>query len=121
MNQLVDELPRANPDWLAPDRVGFGSVVYTRELGTRQERAYRLVCGNPAPLDASQLSLTSPLGRALLQSRAGDQVFLDAPPAPRHLEVFSITTLPQALGMALGPGRAPAAHPPRSFPARPPL
>ena len=99
VDQLLAELPLADPEWLRPGRAGFGTMVFTREVGTCRERGYRLVCGEPAPLDASQLSLRSPLGKALVHSRAGDEVVVDAPPAPCHLRVLSITTLPQALGM----------------------
>lgn len=131
VDQLIAELPRADPRWLGAGRAGFGSVVFTRETGTRRERAYRLVCGEPDRLDASQLSLASPLGRALVHSRAGDEIVVDEPPALRHLRVVSVTTLPQALGMAgpagqptlpaPAPAGAPGCVPPRSLRSPPPL
>lgn len=111
VSQLIAELPLVGPDSLRPDRAGFGALVFTQDLDTGRERAHRLVCGEPDGLDASQVSLASPLGRALAHARAGDVVAVDAPPETRRLRVLALTTLPRALGMTGAGAPAPAAGP----------
>lgn len=98
--QLIAELPLAVPESLAPDRAGFGTAVYVKDLDSGRERGHRLVCGEPDALDASQVSLASPLGRALASSRPGDVVTHNSPGGTRRLRILTLTTLPRALGMA---------------------
>src|SRR5690606_24109650 len=67
------EQEEAGPVWY--DRAGRGSVLFVRDGLSGHERFYKLVGGAPHALDASQIPLDSPLGRALRGKRRGYEVW----------------------------------------------
>ena len=71
------------------DQVFFGATVaYADELGV--ERIVTILGVDEANSSFGQISWVSPVARALLQSRVGDEVTLMTPNGPQLLEVLKV-------------------------------
>lgn len=71
------------------DRVFFGATVsYVTEAD--EERTVAIVGVDEADLAAGQVSLASPVARALLGGRVGDEVRLLTPAGPEMIEILRI-------------------------------
>jgi transcription elongation factor GreA len=83
--EVVDPLPE--PD----GRVVFGAVVKLYDAEVDEEMTYQLV--GPAESDASagRISLTSPIGQALVGKEEGDEVRVKTPGGLRVLEILEVS------------------------------
>lgn len=72
------------------DRVIFGSTVDLEDLDTGEEARYRLVGPYEADLAQGTISVTSPIGRALIGKEAGDDVRVQTPGGVKNLEIRDI-------------------------------
>ncbi|NWG17467.1 MAG: transcription elongation factor GreA [Chloroflexi bacterium] len=61
------------------DVVSLGSVVTVTEKGTKEKEVYHLVGSAEANPREGKISSESPLGKALMGARVGDQVVVNAP------------------------------------------
>jgi transcription elongation factor GreA len=75
---------------LPPSQVRFNSRVRLVNLGTGQEQEFLLVSTVEADAAQGQLSLTSPLGQALLGRTPGESVSLRTPGGPRSYRILDI-------------------------------
>ncbi|OIP97763.1 MAG: transcription elongation factor GreA [Syntrophobacteraceae bacterium CG2_30_61_12] len=72
------------------DRVIFGCTVVVEDLDSGESSIYRLVGPYEADIKAGTLSVTSPLGRALIGKESGDEVQVKTPGGLRNLELLEI-------------------------------
>jgi transcription elongation factor GreA len=72
------------------ERVTFGSTVELEDLDTGKEMRYRLVGPYEADLAQGTISVTSPIGRALIGKEAGDEVKVQTPGGVKNLEILDI-------------------------------
>lgn len=77
-------------DVVARDRVAFGCRVRLENLETGQVVEYRLVGPDESDVERGRLSVTSPIGRALLGKKPGDEVTVDVPGGRRRYELVEI-------------------------------
>ena len=96
LRQLSAGLACGSPGTVWHDRAGFGSVLLARDRGGR-DRFYKLVTQRLDPLDASQLSLSSELGRALVGRRPGEAVEGSGRDGAGRLRILTLRTLPERL------------------------
>lgn len=75
---------------LTGDVVRFGATVLLADEDTEEESTYRLVGTHEANASEGLLSVTSPLGRALIGRTLGDIVEVTAPGGSRSYEVVKI-------------------------------
>jgi transcription elongation factor GreA len=80
------------------DRVGFGSRVTVQDLDTKIKETYALtlgefVEGGEEDGQEIQVSMASPLGKALLGCKKGETVSLALPVGKRRLKVMQIVTV----------------------------
>jgi transcription elongation factor GreA len=75
------------------DRVGLGSRVVVEDLETGERMTYELVIPDAMDFDTGQISVASPLGRALLDRKAGDEVAVRLPAGTRTLKIVELETL----------------------------
>lgn len=61
------------------DVVGLGSVVTVTEKGTKEKEVYHLVGSAEANPREGKISSESPLGKALMGAKVGEQVTVNAP------------------------------------------
>jgi transcription elongation GreA/GreB family factor len=98
LGQLVAGWAQLPPGALPPEGAGFGSTVMVQDLENGGRESYTLMTGAFLDLDAGQVSLESPIGRALLASTAGDGVVVETPQRVRRLRVLGVRTLEDRLG-----------------------
>ncbi len=92
LTRRQSELSRIDLRDVPRDRIAFGSEV-TIEDGDGERQTMRLVFPEFVELDDTMISIASPMARALLGSRPGDDVTLDAPGGERSYVVVEILTL----------------------------
>lgn len=78
--------------------VTMNSRVRVRDLRTGEAETFTLVYPEDADINAEKLSVLAPLGTALLGSRAGRIVEVNAPGGTRRLKVERILYQPEAAG-----------------------
>lgn len=91
--ELEDIISRAqviDTSGLSGDVVRFGATVLLCDEDTEEEFRYTLVGSHEADAANGRLSVTSPLGRALIGKRLGDIVEVTAPRGSRSYEVVQI-------------------------------
>ncbi len=71
-------------------RAAFGCTVVVEDERGRRTR-YQLVGPDETDARAGRISAASPLGRALLDQRVGDEVELERPAGPSRLRIVSIS------------------------------
>ena len=81
----LDRLPR--------DRVALGSTVELYDGEADRTVTYELVIPDEAKLSRGMVSITSPIGRALLSRKEGDEVKVTLPGGTRVYEVVKLATL----------------------------
>ena len=94
INDLIEKLSRCEvihpSDNEGNGRAIFGSMVRTEDLNTGEVISYRLVGPYEADVQAGTISVTSPLGRALVGRGEGDEVKVQTPKGIRELEILEV-------------------------------
>jgi transcription elongation factor GreA len=71
------------------DRVVFGATV-TIESAAGESRTWRIVGEDEADVEGGKISYKSPLGKALIGRREGDEAVVPAPSGPRTWEIVQV-------------------------------
>ena len=71
-------------------RVIFGCKVMVEDLETGEVCSYRLVGQYEADVQAGTISVTSPLGKALIGKEEGDEIKVQTPKGIRNIEIREI-------------------------------
>ncbi len=93
IQELQSKLARAeviDPSRLNKDRVSFGARVKVYDLETDEEKSFFLVGPDEADASNGKISVTSPVGRALVGKRVGDEVTIKAPARTFEFEILEI-------------------------------
>jgi transcription elongation factor GreA len=72
------------------DRVVFGSKLKVQELDTGKVGVYQLVGPYESAPEEGRLSVTSPIGRALIGQEEGEIVVLNTPNGKKEIEILEI-------------------------------
>jgi len=72
-------------------KVVFGTYVRLFDDAGDREVTYQLVGNLEANLEQSRISISSPIGRALLGKEEGDEVEVDAPGGKRLYEILAVS------------------------------
>lgn len=84
------------------DRVGLGSRVTVFDLDTKEEEEYEVVIPDAVDIGQSHISVSSPLGRALVERGVGDVATVVLPVGTRRLEIRKVFTMHDAAREDLG-------------------
>lgn len=96
IRSMEDRLARAeviDPSGLPLDRVRFGTTVVLEEVESGREVTYSLVGEDEADVGRGLLSVTSPVGRALIGKQPDDEVTVRVPAGTKIYEVRAIRAL----------------------------
>lgn len=72
------------------NKVRFGSTVTFVDIDTEQVSTYKLVGETEADIKQGSISYKSPIGKALILKKIGDEVDLDTPSGEKTLEILKI-------------------------------
>ena len=90
----VRELSMYNISSIPNDVVAYGSRV-TVEDDSGQSISYEIVFPEEVDAAKGQISLSSPIGRALISKTVGDEVVVQTPSGMRSYQIIELVTLPQ--------------------------
>lgn len=75
------------------DRIGLGSQVHVQDTKTKEKETYELVIPDAMDLDQGHVSVSSPLGSALVDRTKGDVTEVRLPMGTRKLKILRVKTL----------------------------
>ncbi|HEV8039066.1 MAG TPA: transcription elongation factor GreA [Bryobacteraceae bacterium] len=75
------------------DRVGLGSSVTVLDIDKNEEMIYKLVTSEEADVANGRISTTSPIGKALIGKKVGDNVKFQIPGGAREFEIVRLATI----------------------------
>jgi transcription elongation factor GreA len=96
ISQLRERLGALNAislDQVPRDRSAIGSRLELLDLDTDEEISYQLVFPEASDLDQGLLSIASPIGKALVGLKEGDEVKIEIPSGARNFEVLGLKTM----------------------------
>jgi len=73
------------------DKVVFGSTVVIMDVHNEKEEEYQLVGPYESDISQNKISVTSPIGKALIGRRIGEQAKVQTPRGIRILEIVDIS------------------------------
>jgi transcription elongation factor GreA len=74
----------------AGGKVVFGATVRLADVGSGTEVQYQIVGEDEADIKAGLVSITSPIARAIIGKREGDEVEVEAPGGKRAYEIMQV-------------------------------
>ena len=98
LGKRLAELSMINMNNIPKDKVGLGSTVKVYDNTKGEEVEYKLVTSEESDVAAGKISTTSPIGRALLNKKVGDETVVVTPNGKRELEILSLTTIHDDVG-----------------------
>jgi transcription elongation factor GreA len=93
LHQRLKDLSMVDLSKIPTDRVGLGSTVVVFDSDKDEEVTYKIVTSEDADAAAGRISTTSPIGKSLLNRKAGDEVKIQIPGGLRTMEVVRVTTI----------------------------
>ncbi|MFO7812234.1 MAG: transcription elongation factor GreA [Pelovirga sp.] len=94
IQELNDKIARAqviDPASVKSDKIVFGATVTVFDIDTEKEATYQIVGEDEADIKAGKISITSPVGRALIGHRVDEEVRIVVPSGVRVYEIVRIT------------------------------
>ena len=80
-----------DPSKIKSDRIVFGAIVEIMEIKTEKVYKYQIVGSDEADVSQSTISILSPLARALIGKREGDEVVVSTAKVEKQYEILSFT------------------------------
>lgn len=93
VGELEYKLSRADiidPETLPKDRVVFCSSVVLENTDTGENVEYQLVGPDESNVEQGRISVLSPLGKAIIGKKPGDEIILQTPGGQRAYELVDI-------------------------------
>jgi transcription elongation factor GreA len=91
--EIEDKLARAEVidiSQLGGSAIQFGARVKLIDEETDEEVVYQIVGAEEAEVERGLLSISAPLGRALIGREAGDSIEVTTPRGPRYFEILDV-------------------------------
>ena len=89
----LEKLANLDLSKIPKDKVGLGSRVKVKDLDSGKTETYELVVSDGADFEGGQISVSSPLGRGLLDGKKGDKVDIRLPVGARRLKIVGLLTM----------------------------
>jgi transcription elongation factor GreA len=93
LKKRMADLSLVNLANIPRDKAAFGSTVVVYDASKDEQIEYRLVTSEESDVAKGLISTSSPIGRALVGKRVGDEVTVTTPTGKRELEVLKLTTI----------------------------
>ncbi len=79
-----------DPDTIPKDRAVFASTVVLENIDSCENVEYQLVGVDESDIEKGRISVSSPLGKAILGKKPGEEIILQAPAGKRRYELIEI-------------------------------
>jgi len=80
-----------DPAKISQHKIAFGAKVKVMDLDTDEKKTFRLVGPDEADVKSGRISISSPVGKALLNKGIGDIVNVKAPAKTMEYEILEIS------------------------------
>jgi len=90
LNYKLGNAQIIDPDTLPKDRAVFASRVLLANVDTGEDVEYQLVGPEESDINKGRISVASPLGKAIIGHKPGDEIILQAPGGKRVYELVEI-------------------------------
>jgi transcription elongation factor GreA len=93
IQELNDKIARAqviDPATIKSDKIVFGATVTVFDIDTEKEATYQIVGEDEADIKDGKISITSPVGKALIGHRVDEEVRVVVPSGVRVYEIIRI-------------------------------
>src|ERR1700684_780729 len=98
LGKRLADLSMVNMNNIPKDKVGLGSTIKVYDSTKNEEIEYKLVTSEESDVAAGKISTTSPIGRALLNKKVGEEATVITPNGKRELEILSLITVHDQAG-----------------------
>ena len=93
LKSRMAELSLVNMANIPRDKAAIGSTILVFDSSKGEEIEYKLVTSEESDVTKGLISTTSPIGRALLGKKVGDEVTVTTPAGVKEYEVVRLTTI----------------------------
>ena len=102
LTMRLSKLSQIDIAQIPTDRVGLGSKITVQDQDSRKKETYHLIFGDSVEFEEGQVTMSSPIGRVLLNRKQGETVLLKLPSTTRKLLITEIVTIHEAKPEDLG-------------------
>lgn len=96
LHKRMADMAMMNLNNLPADRAGYGSRVKVLDLQKSAEVEYTLVTTEEADASKGLISTTSPIGKALIGKKVGEEIKVVTPAGMKEFELVSLKTIHEA-------------------------
>jgi transcription elongation factor GreA len=89
----LGKLSSIDESQIAIDAVGLGSKVVVEDTATKKRETYHMIFGDAEEFEDGQVTMSSPIGRALLGKKVGELVVLKLPAMTRKMKLVELVTI----------------------------
>ncbi len=93
LKRRMGDLGMLNLSNIPKDRSGYGSRLVVMDLQRNVKIEYKLVSSEESDVEKGMISTTSPIGRALLNRKVGDEVQVATPAGQKEFEIVRLVTI----------------------------
>ena len=93
LETMLSRVKIISPEDMPGDEVYILSVVKLIDLGSKEEISFTLVSPEEADIELDKISVTSPIGNALLGKRLNEIIEIDVPAGRIKYKILSISKL----------------------------
>jgi transcription elongation factor GreA len=93
LHQRMADISMMNLTNLPKDRAAYGSRIVVLDIAKSTQIEYKLVTVEEADVTKGLISTSSPIGKALLGKKPGDEVTVVTPAGTREYEVVRLSTI----------------------------
>jgi transcription elongation factor GreA len=93
LNSRITSLVSLKLDNIPKDAIGFGSRIHLEDLNTGDTVVYELVTPEEVDPRNGKISVSSPIGRALINKAEGDEITINLPSGVKEYAIAEVYTL----------------------------
>ena len=93
LKRRMGDLGMLNLSNIPKDRSGYGSRILVLDIHKEVKIEYKLVSSEEADAEKGHISTTSPIGKALLNRKVGDEIEVATPAGKKEFEVVKLVTI----------------------------
>ena len=93
LRQRLSKLSSIDITQIPADKVGLGSEVTVKDEANGAKETYSLVFGDSVEFEEGHVSMSSPIGLALVGKGVGDVTILKLPASVRKLKIVGLKTI----------------------------
>jgi transcription elongation factor GreA len=93
LKKRMGDLGMLNLTNIPKDRAGYGSRILVLDIHREVRIEYKLVSSEEADAEKGLISTTSPIGKALLNRKVGDEIQVVTPAGQKEFEVVRLVTI----------------------------